>query len=86
VLAGVIEVEGSDRALFESVFKDIPQPYSTVHDDVDKLRFPQPHPSRFRMDLSTEFHRIGLSRDGNYSGTSSSFLAIICRNHLLMKK
>jgi hypothetical protein len=30
VLAGVIEVESSDRALFESVFKDIPQPYSTV--------------------------------------------------------
>ena len=66
VLAGVIEVEDSDRALFESVFKDIPQPYSTVHDDVDNLRFPQPHPSRFRMNPSTEFHRIGLGRDGNY--------------------
>ena len=66
VLAGVIEVESSDRALFESVFKDIPQPYSTVHDDVDKLRFPQSHPSCFIIDPSTEFHRFRLSRYRNY--------------------
>ena len=34
VLARVVEVERSDRALLEAIIEDVPQPYSAVHDNV----------------------------------------------------
>ena len=65
VLAGVVEVEGSDRTLLEAVLEDIPQPYSAIHDDVDDAGFAKAHPACFVLDLLAEGYWVCLCGDCN---------------------
>ena len=77
VLAGMIEVEGAERTLLEAVFKNIPQPYASIHHHIDEAGFAKAHPPSFVLNAATEIDRLRFcrNRDDMFREQSMAFWA-----------